>query len=160
MSMCRFMNVSGVMKLISCLGEMDDSITASNYELEHPLKSINYTENQYRYGNNPTIVNENTQMPDLNETYEYDYDYEDVGDMQWTLVIKLNMYYIPFLIVVGFVGNLLSCVVFLNTRLRMRSSSYYLAALAVADVSYLFILFLVWLDMLGFNTFNINVFCQ
>ncbi|KAK7073611.1 7 transmembrane receptor (rhodopsin), partial [Halocaridina rubra] len=70
------------------------------------------------------------------------------------------MYYIPLLIVVGFVGNLLSCVVFLNTRLRMRSSSYYLAALAIADVTYLFILFLVWLDLLGFNTFNVNVLCQ
>lgn len=73
---------------------------------------------------------------------------------------QLNLYYVPLLIVVGFVGNLLSCVVFLNTRLRMRSSSYYLAALAVADVTYLFILFLVWLDLLGFNTFNVNVMCQ
>ncbi|XP_069178446.1 thyrotropin-releasing hormone receptor-like [Procambarus clarkii] len=90
----------------------------------------------------------------------YEYDSYNLTDEQWGIVRQLNTYYVPLLIVVGFVGNLLSCVVFLNTRLRMRSSSYYLAALAIADVTYLFILFLVWLDLLGFNTFNINVMCQ
>ncbi|XP_042236094.1 thyrotropin-releasing hormone receptor-like [Homarus americanus] len=90
----------------------------------------------------------------------YDYEHYNFTDEQWGIVRQLNMYYVPLLIVVGFVGNLLSCVVFLNTRLRMRSSSYYLAALAIADVTYLFILFLVWLDLLGFNTFNVNVMCQ
>ncbi|XP_071533853.1 FMRFamide receptor-like [Panulirus ornatus] len=95
------------------------------------------------------------------DQYEvYDYEHYNFTDEQWGIVRQLNMYYVPLLIVVGFVGNLLSCVVFLNTRLRMRSSSYYLAALAIADVTYLFILFLVWLDLLGFNTFNVNVMCQ
>lgn len=97
--------------------------------------------------------------PQYEDFYEYDYNF-NFTDEQWGVVRQLNLYYVPLLIVVGFVGNLLSCVVFLNTRLRMRSSSYYLAALAVADVTYLFILFLVWLDMLGFNTFNVNVMCQ
>ncbi|KAK8401797.1 hypothetical protein O3P69_001123 [Scylla paramamosain] len=95
----------------------------------------------------------------LYEDY-YEYEHYNFTDEQWGVVRQLNLYYVPLLIVVGFVGNLLSCVVFLNTRLRMRSSSYYLAALAVADVTYLFILFLVWLDLLGFNTFNVNVMCQ
>nr|XP_053642493.1 thyrotropin-releasing hormone receptor-like [Cherax quadricarinatus] len=95
------------------------------------------------------------------DTYiDYDYESYNFTDEQWGIVRQLNTYYVPLLIVVGFVGNLLSCVVFLNTRLRMRSSSYYLAALAIADVTYLFILFLVWLDLLGFNTFNVNVMCQ
>ncbi|XP_076049470.1 FMRFamide receptor-like [Oratosquilla oratoria] len=90
----------------------------------------------------------------------YDTFYNFTDDIEWEVVHQLNMYYVPLLIVVGFVGNILSCVVFLNTRLRMRSSSYYLAALAVADVTYLFVLFLVWLELLGFNTFNVNVGCQ
>ncbi|XP_031338832.1 thyrotropin-releasing hormone receptor-like [Photinus pyralis] len=54
-----------------------------------------------------------------------------------------HVYYIPFIISVGLIGNLLSCIVFLTTHLRMRSSSYYLAALAVADFTFLAILLLV-----------------
>ncbi|XP_066982475.1 thyrotropin-releasing hormone receptor-like [Macrobrachium rosenbergii] len=103
---------------------------------------------------------EEQPSPDDEAYYHYDYEHYNLTDEQWLIVRQLNTYYIPLLIVVGFVGNLLSCVVFLNTRLRMRSSSYYLAALAIADVTYLFILFLVWLDLLGFNTFNVNVLCQ
>lgn len=58
----------------------------------------------------------------------------------------LHQYYVPVMIVMGLVGNLLSCVVFLNTHLRLRSSSYYLAALATADFGYLAVLVLVWLN--------------
>ncbi|CAH1982450.1 unnamed protein product [Acanthoscelides obtectus] len=49
----------------------------------------------------------------------------------------LELYYVPILILVGFVGNLLTCLVLMTTHLKMRSSSYYLSALAVADTGYL-----------------------
>lgn len=57
-----------------------------------------------------------------------------------------HLYYIPAIILVGLVGNLLSCIVFLNTHLKMRSSSYYLAALATADFGFLATLMMVWLN--------------
>ncbi|XP_026280670.2 uncharacterized protein LOC113208051, partial [Frankliniella occidentalis] len=73
----------------------------------------------------------------------------------------LHQYYVPVMIVMGLVGNLLSCVVFLNTHLRLRSSSYYLAALATADFGYLAVLVLVWLNSVhGVQVFNKEGWCQ
>ncbi|KAK6637351.1 hypothetical protein RUM44_007767 [Polyplax serrata] len=70
-------------------------------------------------------------------------------------------YYLPSMIFLGLVGNLLSCIVFLNTHLKMRSSSYYLAALACADFGFLAALFLVWLNgTLEIPVFNIEGYCQ
>jgi hypothetical protein len=58
-------------------------------------------------------------------------------------------------------GNAVSGVVFLNTHLRMRSSSYYLAALSATDFSFLVMLFLVWLNSIsGVQVFNKNGWCQ
>lgn len=56
---------------------------------------------------------------------------------------------------------MLSCVVFLNTHLKMRSSSYYLAALSVADFGFLATLLLVWLNSsIGVQVFNKEGWCQ
>ncbi|XP_050575475.1 thyrotropin-releasing hormone receptor-like [Bombus affinis] len=72
-----------------------------------------------------------------------------------------HQYYIPSIILLGLVGNLLSCVVFLNTHLRIRSSSYYLAALATADFGFLVTLLLVWLNnTLGWKVFNKEGWCE
>ncbi|XP_047122075.1 neuropeptides capa receptor-like [Schistocerca piceifrons] len=73
----------------------------------------------------------------------------------------LYLYYMPAIILVGLLGNVLSCVVFLNTHLKLRSSSYYLAALAVADCGFLTTLLLVWLNSsVGVQVFNRNGWCQ
>ncbi|KAJ1529235.1 hypothetical protein ONE63_006037 [Megalurothrips usitatus] len=73
----------------------------------------------------------------------------------------LHQYYVPAIIVIGLVGNLLSCIVFLNTHLRLRSSSYYLAALAVADFGFLAVLVLVWMDSVhGVQMFEKEGWCQ
>ncbi|XP_066590892.1 trissin receptor-like [Prorops nasuta] len=72
-----------------------------------------------------------------------------------------HQYYIPFIILIGLIGNLLSCVVFLNTHLKMRSSSYYLAALATADFGFLVSLLLVWLNStIGWRVFNKDGWCE
>ncbi|CAD1480201.1 unnamed protein product [Heterotrigona itama] len=72
-----------------------------------------------------------------------------------------HQYYIPSIILLGLVGNLLSCVVFLNTHLRIRSSSYYLAALATADFGFLITLLLVWLNnTIGWKVFNKDGWCE
>lgn len=93
------------------------------------------------------------------EVYE-----EEAGDECHSLYFVLDFshqYYIPFIILLGLVGNLLSCVVFLNTHLKMRSSSYYLAALATADFSFLFSLLLVWLNnSIGWRVFNKEGWCE
>ncbi|KAL2745194.1 thyrotropin-releasing hormone receptor-like [Vespula maculifrons] len=77
------------------------------------------------------------------------------------LLELFHMYYIPAIILLGLVGNLLSCVVFLNTHLKMRSSSYYLAALATADFGFLVSLLLVWLNnTVGWMVFNKDGWCE
>lgn len=72
-----------------------------------------------------------------------------------------HQYYIPSIILLGLIGNLLSCIVFLNTHLRIRSSSYYLAALATADFTFLVTLLLVWFNnTLGWKVFNKDGWCE
>lgn len=72
-----------------------------------------------------------------------------------------HLYYIPCIILLGLVGNLLSCVVFLKTHLKLRSSSYYLAALATADFGFLMSLLLVWLNnTVGWRVFNKDGWCE
>lgn len=87
------------------------------------------------------------------------YDQDLVPDECFPLLDLLDLfhlYYIPAIILVGLVGNLLSCVVFLNTHLKMRSSSYYLAALATADFGFLATLMMVWLN----NNLGVQVIAQ
>lgn len=111
-------------------------------------------------------------LGDPNSTFE-DLDYGDfnvtdplsyVGDCHPLLVHALDysrLYYIPCIIILGLVGNILSCMVFLNTHLKMRSSSYYLAALATADFGFLFSLLLVWLsNTWGWEVFNKAIWCE
>lgn len=73
----------------------------------------------------------------------------------------LHQYYIPVMIFVGLVGNFLSSVVFLTTYLKMRSSSYYLAALAIADFVFLVVLTIVNCSFNEiFEIFNKEGWCQ
>ena len=72
----------------------------------------------------------------------------------------LNLYYVLLLIVVGVVGNLLSFLVFTVTHLKYRSSSYFLAALAVSDLGFLITLFFLWLQNIGIDFFNRQGWCQ
>lgn len=68
--------------------------------------------------------------------------------------------YYPFLIVLGFVGNILSVCVFASTGLKKFSSSYYLTALAISDTFFLFNVAIKWLDVMGIPLFGMNFVCQ
>lgn len=95
-----------------------------------------------------------------NSSYEHEY-YEDECASVHIYLEFLHTYYIAFIIFVGLVGNLLSCIVFLTTHLKMRSSSYYLAALATADFGFLSVLLLVYLsNTAGLEFFNRPGWCQ
>lgn len=94
------------------------------------------------------------------ETYEYDEEVTACSPVYFLLDF-FHLYYIPFIISIGLVGNLLSCIVFLNTHLKMRSSSYYLAALATADFGFLIALLFVWLNsQIGWQVFNEDGWCE
>ena len=65
------------------------------------------------------------------------------------IVNVLDLYLLPLISIIGFIGNVLSFVVFTTTYLRRLSSSVYLAALAVADTIFLLVLFCSSLTAVG-----------
>ncbi|RZC18432.1 thyrotropin-releasing hormone receptor [Asbolus verrucosus] len=86
---------------------------------------------------------------------------EVMCDSFYTYLKILHTYYIPIIIAVGFLGNFLACIVFLSTHLKMRSSSYYLAALAIADFGFLCVVLVVHCSFNNvFDIFNTDGWCQ
>ncbi|CAN7994621.1 unnamed protein product [Ixodes pacificus] len=67
----------------------------------------------------------------------------------------LNTIYMPVVIYVGLVGNVLSLVAFLFTHLKYRTSSLYMGSLAISDAGFLFVLSFAWLKERGFNVSEI-----
>lgn len=93
--------------------------------------------------------------------FEMDEELDGICTKLYFLLDFCHLYYIPSIILLGLVGNLLSCVVFLKTHLKLRSSSYYLAALATADFGFLMSLLLVWLNStVGWRVFNNDGWCE
>ncbi|KAL9905331.1 G-protein coupled receptor isoform 2-T2 [Glossina fuscipes fuscipes] len=72
----------------------------------------------------------------------------------------LNCVYVPIIVCMGSLGNILSVFVFSKTKLCKLSSSYYLAALAISDTCFLFGLFIQWLNFFDINIYNRDYFCQ
>lgn len=86
---------------------------------------------------------------------------QDVCPSIIDIVEFFNRFYIPVIIFVGLLGNLLSGVVFMTSHLKLRSSSYYLAALATVDFVFLFDLLVVYVsNETLFDLFNRNGWCQ
>ena len=67
----------------------------------------------------------------------------------------LNLYYLGALIIVGLLGNGKNVVAFILNRNELRSPSYYLASLALADVVFLITILFLWLGQ-----FKIYLFTQ
>ena len=72
----------------------------------------------------------------------------------------LNMYGTPVIILIGFVANTLSFLVFSMPRLRQQSSSVYLKALALSDNGFLVSLSIGWFSSLNMDLIHKEGFCQ
>ena len=89
------------------------------------------------------------------------------GTAQWSsssLAMRcldfLNLYYVLLLILVGVFGNFFSFLVFTTTDMKLRSSSRYLAALAVSDLGFLITMLVLWFKNVGIDLFNRHGWCQ
>lgn len=138
-------------------GNCDDDVTRTLKGFR-PL-SKKYTMQPY------SEINHNNSFYNANLTYlDLEYSFEQEQEVCASFNEYLNyfhIYYIPFIISVGLIGNLLSSIVFLTTHLRMRSSSYYLAALAVADFGFLSVLLIVHFSFNGVvEIYNRPGWCQ
>ena len=70
--------------------------------------------------------------------------------IEYTVERVLATYLLPLIIAVGTVGNLLSLAVLLRRRMRRTSVYLYLIALAVADLSVLYLMaFKTWIRLVG-----------
>ena len=76
------------------------------------------------------------------------------------VLYSIQLYYTPFLVALGTVGNCLSVFVFFATKLKKLSSSYYLSALATSDTGFLVALFVSWLNLIDLPLFNMPGICQ
>lgn len=72
----------------------------------------------------------------------------------------LSIYFTPVITIAGTIGNILSVMVFLRTKLKKLSSSYYLAFLAIFDTGFLWCYFIEWLNVIGIDLYKRNGFCQ
>ncbi|EEB18901.1 class A rhodopsin-like G-protein coupled receptor GPRnna16, putative [Pediculus humanus corporis] len=96
---------------------------------------------------------------DVNATYVSSFENQTFSGAI-KILEKIELYYVPFLVAFGTVGNWLSVVVFFSTKLRKLSSSFYLAALAISDTGFLLIIFVSWLNMIDISIFNQPIFCE
>ncbi|XP_077529615.1 uncharacterized protein LOC144142059 [Haemaphysalis longicornis] len=71
----------------------------------------------------------------------------------------LNAAYMPIVIYLGLIGNVLSLLTFLFTHLRKRTSSLYMGALAASDSGFLIVLSFTWLSERGINVYQQGL-CQ
>ncbi|XP_029722481.2 neuromedin-U receptor 2-like isoform X1 [Aedes albopictus] len=91
-----------------------------------------------------------------------EYPPDSSSAMEWGYMIGdfLTFYYTPALVVSGSIGNILSVLVFFNTKLKKLSSSYYLAALGISDTCFLLGLFVTWLSFFQIHIYTREVYCQ
>ncbi|ELT90908.1 hypothetical protein CAPTEDRAFT_26880, partial [Capitella teleta] len=69
-------------------------------------------------------------------------------------------YFVPIMVVVGLLGNLISFLVFVATYMRRLSSSVYLAALSMVDMVFLMCVLLSWGVNIGISTYQKDGWCQ
>ena len=114
----------------------------------------------------------NLFMGTLNSN-DTEFDLSKMADILWNFqqskrekgsfeifVDRLNVYFIPVIIICGLCGNTLSAMVFMCTYLRRLSSSLYLVWLSLADLGFLFALGIAWLDRIGVNWLTSSGCCQ
>ena len=73
---------------------------------------------------------------------------------------NLDFYVVPCIIAAGLIGNTLSFLVFVFTKLRNLSSSVYLAALSISDSGFLLCVFFSWSNNVGIRIYHTQGWCQ
>lgn len=107
-------------------------------------------------------MDDNTSISAVNRTQTswpvYDEPTSVVYTSMKSTAFYLTKYFLPVITIAGTIGNVLSVVVFLRTKLKKLSSSYYLAFLAIFDTGFLWCSFLQWLNFFKLMYTN-GTFC-
>jgi hypothetical protein len=111
--------------------------------------------------NASTISENNLSSYYVYDTYETDDEFMNfTKTFQYEIGEFMTYYYTPGVVLFGVVGNILSVIVFLKTKLRFLSSSCYLAALGINDTCFLLGTFVAWLNFFNINIYDENYYCQ
>ena len=107
-------------------------------------------------------IEEMTTAPSIPKTaFNLTFDAPSANIQTLAIVVRmLGKYYVPALIILGMIGNILSLLVFLITYLSRLSLSVYLTALAISDLGFLTALGLIWLEYIGHPLFHSTGWCQ
>ena len=96
-----------------------------------------------------------------NGTQNGTFEYEEYAMEPFEQFVQyVNTYFIPVLVVIGLIGNIVSVIVFFCTYLKNLSLGIHLAALALSDSGFLMALFITWLESVGFKVFDKPGWCQ
>ena len=79
-------------------------------------------------------------------------DYRDES-MAQKILDFLNLYFLGGIICMGLLGNGRNIVMFILSRNELRSPSYYLLAIALADTVFILTILNLWLSRFGFHLF-------
>ena len=101
-----------------------------------------------------TIYYINDSESNSNDTLMLDEE-ADLIPVTQEIINFLNLYYLGFIIVLGFLGHGANVIVFTRRRKKLSSPSYYLTALSVVDLVFLVTVFFLWL-----THFDVELFFQ
>ncbi|XP_052783042.1 FMRFamide receptor-like [Mya arenaria] len=73
------------------------------------------------------------------------FDQVQAGETDST-ICTLERYFVPFIAVIGVLGNLLALTVFLRKSMRNNSSSFFLAVRCLSDAGFLLVLMVIWVS--------------
>lgn len=100
-------------------------------------------------------------MLDVNWTTDNFTDYENGAEREAQIIAEnIQKYSKPFICLFGFVGNILSTIIFLSKSQTKTSCSLYLAARSLSDTGFLISLFCIWLGDMKVNAFKPPGMCQ
>lgn len=109
------------------------------------------------------IMNRSNDEPILTSMTNATLTPEPAALIYWNfkaLASFLGTYFTPVITIAGTIGNFLSVFVFLRTKLKKLTSSYYLAFLAICDTLFLWCYFIEWLNLINIDLYKRNGFCQ
>ena len=67
---------------------------------------------------------------------------------------------IPLICAIGFVGNILTTIVYFDKDMRKLSCSFYLGTRAISDNGFILTILAAWLDFIDIRIFHVIGFCQ
>lgn len=95
-----------------------------------------------------------------NVTINYTLPYTNFNSPLLLIVKYSNTYMIPFIVMMGVVGNICSFLVFVFSKLNKISTSIYLAALSISDTGFLLCVWIGWFDIIGISFFHQEGICH